>query len=439
MSNDGVLRNLRRQHELRVLTTLAERGPCSRRELEIATALSRTTMSAIVADLVRRRAVVDDAQRPASGRGRPTTLVRLNPRAASAVGVELGRGHVSVAVVDIARTVLAHATEPVAGGDGLPARMDAALALLDRVTSEGGLVIDGLRGAGLGLWGHHPDPRAGAEPSGGPVGEEPDGDPVLAESADGSSVAGPDSDPVVAGLVGRLYGALGAPVVWDHNIRLAAVAERHATQAPACADLVYVALSHGVGSGVLVNGTPARGASGTAGELGHVSVEPEGPPCWCGGRGCLERYLSVDAVLRRAGEVAPEVADIAGLVAALDRGDRPVREVVDRSAELLCRALSMVVTLLDPREVVIGGELAELGEHLLGPVRASLARRRLSTRDRRLDLRTARVAQGAAAVGAALIALNEYASIHDLDDQAVPAPASDGAVASAAADLCSGS
>ncbi|ACZ86011.1 ROK family transcriptional regulator [Streptosporangium roseum] len=390
MSNDGVLRNLRRQHELRVLAILVERGPCSRRELENATGLSRTTMSAIVADLVRRRAVADDAQRPAPGRGRPTTLVRLNPHAAAAVGVELGRGHVSVAVADIARTVLAHVTEPIGMESGLSVRMDAALSLLKRVAAGRRLALEGLAAAGLGLWGHHPDPRAGG------------GDPA--------------GDLVVTDLAERLGGTLDVPVTWDNNIRLAAVAERYTVESPACADLVYIALSHGVGSGVVINGTLARGASGTAGEIGHVSVEPSGPPCWCGGRGCLEQYLSIDAVLGRVRAVAPDVADVAGLVAALDRGDRSVRDVVDWSAELLGRALGTVAILLDPHRVVIGGELADLGDHLLDPVRASLARQKLSIRDRRLELGTARISQGAAAVGAALVALDRHSPIHGIGD-----------------------
>ncbi|MCW3840401.1 ROK family protein [Micromonospora yasonensis] len=346
-------------------------------------------MSAIVADLVRRRAVVDDAQRPASNRGRPTTLIRLNPRAASAVGVELGRGHISVAVADIGRSVLAHVTEPVVADRGLPARMDTALALLQSVTAAHKLELDGLAAAGLGLWGHHPDPEIDS------------GDPA--------------GDSVVAGVVDRLRAALGVPVIWDHNIRLAAVAELRAVELSARADLVYVALSHRVGGGVVINGALARGASGTAGEIGHVSVDPIGPPCWCGGQGCLEQYLTVNAMLARARAVAPDVVDVGSLVSALDRRDSAAIAVVNWSGELLGRALGMVVPLLDPRRIVIGGELADLGEYLLGPARAALARQKLSIRDRRLEVDTARIAHGAAAVGVALVALDEYAPLHDLN------------------------
>ncbi|SDT13737.1 ROK family protein [Jiangella sp. DSM 45060] len=389
MSNDGVLRNLRRQHELRVLTMLVERGPCSRRDLELATGLSRTTMSAIVADLVRRRVVVDDVQRPAAGRGRPATLLRLNPRAASAVGLELGRGHVSVAVVDIGRTVMAHVTEPVDPRGELADRADAALALLGAVARDRELVLDGVTAGGLGLWGHHPDPLL------------PGGDPA--------------ADLVAASLVDRLRAVIDAPVTWDNNIRLAAVAETRAVEVPPCPDLFYVVLSHGVGGGLVVGGTLGRGASGVAGEIGHVGVEPSGPPCWCGGRGCLEGYLSIDAVVGRAHTVAARVVDVPSLVAAMDDADPAVAEVVGWSAELLGRALGTVVTLLDPHRVVIGGELAELGEHLLGPVRTALDRQKLSIRDRRLELGTARISQGAAAVGAALVALDEYAAVGELD------------------------
>lgn len=392
MSNDGVLRNLRRQHELHVLTTLVERGPCSRRELEQITGLSRTTMSAIVSDLVRRRAVLDDVQQNAAGRGRgrPATLLRLNPRAASAVGIELGRGHVSVAVGDIGRSVLVHTSTPIECGDDLHAELDNALSLLDEVTAENGLELDELSAVGVGLWGHHPDP-------------------VVEENGD------PSNDVVVAELVERVGSRFATPVTWDNNIRLAAVAEARAVESPPCSDLVYVVLSHGVGSGIVVEGDLARGASGTAGEIGHVSVEPSGPPCWCGGRGCLESYLAVDALLARATEVAPGVTDVPSLLTALERGDPAIRGLIEWAAELLGRALAAVTTMLDPHRVVVGGELAALGEHLIGPIRTALDRQKLSIRDRRLELGTARIAVGAAAVGAVLVSLDRYASLREIE------------------------
>lgn len=396
MTHDGVLRNLRRQHELLVLTTLVERGPCSRRDLEQVTGLSRTTMSAIVGDLVRRRAVLDDVQaEPARrSRGRPAALLRLNPRAASTVGIELGRGHVSVAVGDIGRTIVVHETVPVEPHNGdLHEELSAALSLLDAVTAERGLELDELCAVGLGLWGQHPDP--------------------IADSSGEST-----HDAVVTELVERIRTRLGVPVVWDHNIRLAAMAEARAVESPPCTDLVYVVLSHGVGGGAVVEGNLARGASGTAGEIGHVSVEPSGPPCWCGGRGCLEGYLSVGSLLSRARAVAPEIEDVDDVLAALERPNPAVRELVEWSGELLGRALATVATMLDPHRVVVGGELAVLGEHLLGPIRTALDRQKLSIRDRRLELDTALISEGAAAVGAVSVALDRYVSWRTVDGAA---------------------
>lgn len=395
MSNDGVLRNLRRQHELHVLAILVERGPVSRRHLERITGLSRTTITAIVADLVRRRAVLDDVHEETvnRGRGRPATLLRLNPRAASAVGVELGRGHVSVAVGDIGRSILVHTSAPIDVDRGLNTELDAALSLLDATANDHGIELDELSGIGIGLWGHHPDPV-----------EENHGDPT--------------HDAVVADLVERARARFGAPVTWDNNIRLAAASEARVIESPPCPDLVYVVLSHGVSSGIVVEGELARGASGTAGEIGHVSVEPSGPPCWCGGRGCLENYLSIGALLGRAGEVVPGVSDVEGLLAALNRGHPAAKELIAWAGELLGRALAAVTIVLDPHHVVVGGELAVLGEHLLEPAQAVLGRQKLSIRDRRLDMGVASISHGAAAVGAVLVSLDRYASMHNIDTAA---------------------
>ncbi|WP_406425386.1 ROK family protein [Streptomyces sp. NBC_00842] len=161
--------------------------------------------------------------------------------------------------------------------------MDAALSLLTKVTRTHRLELEGLVAAGLGLSGHHPDPGAGGQ------------------SAD---------ETVVGDLVERLKAALDLPVTWDHNIRLAAVAERGAVELPACADLVYVALSHGVGSGIVVNGTLARGASGTPD--GACTSSPRtpapSPGSCCAGSTCTTCTESSTALGRRTASSATPLA-----------------------------------------------------------------------------------------------------------------------------------
>ncbi|MGN6605952.1 MAG: ROK family protein [Jatrophihabitans sp.] len=148
------------------------------------------------------------------------------------------------------------------------------------------------------------------------------------------------------------------PVGTGHDVTWAARAEHAARPRP---DLFFVALGTGIAAAHLVDGEPRRGASGAAGELGHIVVRPDGEPCTCGGRGCLETLASGRAIVQRSG------LDAATLLAG---GAAPVW---DDATAALGDALATATALLDPGVIVLGGGLADAGVRLLEPVRARLA------------------------------------------------------------------
>jgi glucokinase len=159
-----------------------------------------------------------------------------------------------------------------------------------------------------------------------------------------------------------LEDALNVPVVVANDVNAAAVGVG--------GDLLYVALGTGIGGALVVGGELIEGARGLAGEIGHVPVWPDGEPCACGQRGCLETYASASSVVRRYGGVT----SAAELVARLD-GDPAAREVWDAATTALGIALASATLLLDPPRIVLGGGLAGAGAALVEPVRAELARR----------------------------------------------------------------
>src|SRR5690625_889502 len=368
---EPAVRVVRRRHEIELLGALTL-GGLSREELSDQLSLSRTTISTIVADLINRGAVVATSQQRTGARGRPTTVLGLNPVAVSALGVELGRGHVSVAVVDFRRTVLAHSTVPVEQDSRT--HWSQVRRVVEEVLAGQGLVAAAAFGVGVGVYGDHPDP-AGQVP------------------------------PVAAQTLEHAQRTLDLPVTWDNNVRLAALAEARAG-AERSENLVYLVLSQGISTGLVVDGSLARGHSGVAGEIGHLVVDPDGPECECGARGCLTTYLALDSVLARARREVPGVTTLADLCAALDTGQPEARRFAQGSGVMLGRAVSMLTMVLDPEEVVVGGELARLGEHLLQPARELQARPTPGLRSRRTSLRPARIPEGAAAVGAAHLVLD---------------------------------
>ncbi|MFD0352207.1 ROK family protein, partial [Streptomyces sp. NPDC127110] len=159
----------------------------------------------------------------------------------------------------------------------------------------------------------------------------------------------------------------------ENEANLGALAEQWHRGNPA-ETFVHVSAEAGIGAALVIGGQLFRGARGFAGELGHLPVHPEGPPCACGARGCLEQYAGEAAVLREAG-LGPAGDPVALLAERAAAGDAPTLRALDRAGRSLGLALVSAVNLIDPDGLVLGGAYAELADWLLPPVRAELAAR----------------------------------------------------------------
>ncbi|MEU9220767.1 ROK family protein [Streptomyces sp. NPDC048376] len=209
---------------------------------------------------------------------------------------------------------------------------------------------------------------------------------------------------------------LNLPVVVDNDATMAALGhlaglpERHR---PSC--LVCLTLGTGVGGAVLLHGVPMRGPDGTAGQIGHTTVDPTGRPCACGATGCLNAYASGTAITSRYLELRAEArsGDDGGqdtapgavnLAESLRRQDPSARRALDEAVRALVVSISGVVNVLNPELVVLGGGVADLGPSLTDPVQAGVARRSFPAPARRV--RVCRAAHGSltGAMGAAVTA-----------------------------------
>ncbi len=182
-------------------------------------------------------------------------------------------------------------------------------------------------------------------------------------------------DVPLAGLAER---RLGLPVALGHDVRAAGLAEGRSGTARGVRDYAFLALGTGISVAVVLDGAPYAGSRGGGGELGHVVVRPDGPPCGCGRRGCLEVVSSAAAIARRYAERAGSGAVGVTAQHVLDRarrGDPVATTVFTEAVECLADAVVAYAMLLDPELVVVGGGLAEAGEELLAPLRAAAGRR----------------------------------------------------------------
>jgi glucokinase len=181
-----------------------------------------------------------------------------------------------------------------------------------------------------------------------------------------------------------LAAACGRPVVVDNDVNALAMGEWRFGAGRGCRSLVVLAMGTGLGAGIVLDGRLVRGARGFAGELGHVPVRFDGPPCWCGGRGCLALYASgrgIAEAARARGRPAPEAsgrlpgedASAPEVFAAAAAGDPNAGAIVDEACRALGAAVAIVVNGLNPEVVVLTGGVAAAFAPLEGRVRRAAA------------------------------------------------------------------
>jgi glucokinase len=240
-----------------------------------------------------------------------------------------------------------------------------------------------------------------------------------------ASVSFPLGDVPIADVMAE---RLGLPVVVDNDANLAALAEHRAGAAHGCDQALMLTVGTGIGGGVIIDGELYRGAAGSAGELGHITIALDGPPCEgnCPGRGCLQSLASGTALAREAIDGARRRPD-SGLARALAQGrplegplvaelahdgDAAARETIALIGTRLGVGIASLINIFNPEAVVIGGGVIGAGELLLGPARAEVARRALSPSREAAQIVAAHFGVEAAMVGAAAFALERLTAGH---------------------------
>lgn len=369
-----------------MLRLLLTGGPTHRAEIARRLDVSRATVSTIVREMLDRGILISsDAPCGADSDGRVHELVALHPHTGVAAGLGYTREHVAVHLTDLEHHTIAAVsatTDPEAGANE---RIAAGAALLRQALESCGLGRDNLLGLGVGVPGQ-------IRIETGYVGKSLPGQPWAERN-----------------VKEMFEHALGMEVMLDNNTRLEGVAEYLWGAGERAASMLYVTLSSGIGSALLERGAPFRGRLGASGELGHMSVDFDGPVCPCGNRGCLVQKAGAPAILAELAPLLGPDATMLHVVAAARDRQRPVLSVLTDVAALVGRMLANICNLLDPGRVVIGGPLSVLGDTVLDPIRAAIERHALDAVATETVVVPAAFEEGAASGargGAALIAQN---------------------------------
>jgi glucokinase len=374
-----------------VFELLRDGSPRTRAQLAEATGLARSTVAARVDTLMKLGLVAPYGDARSTG-GRPPSLFALNPAARVVAGVDVGATHAVAVLADLSGTVLGEHREELDIAEG----PDVVLGWVTRTIGEllvgAARPVTDLASIGIGLPG--PVEHSTGRPINPPI------------------MPGWDRFDVPA-AVQRTY---PVPVLIDNDVNIMALGEQR-TYLPDVDDLVFIKVATGIGAGIISGGQLQRGAQGTAGDLGHVRVaRGDGVVCRCGNEGCLEALAAGPALaqgLRDAGLEARNGQDVVDLVRA---GDRTAVQQVRQAGRDIGEVVATMVNLINPSVVVIGGRLADSGEHLLAGIREVVYRRSLPLATEHLRVVASVAGARAGVLGAAMMAIGHVLSPEAIEE-----------------------
>ena len=367
-----------------VLRHLRMNAPCSRADIAATTGLNKATVSSLVADLIDRR-LVRETGMTERRIGRPATMLVLDGSPYAAIGMEVNADYMTVVAVDLSGTKLLSWRRAFAGSSANPGQAAASIAALAR-RAVAKVEKEGRRTLGLTV-----------------------GVPGLV-GGDGIVRLAPNLRWHDVDLRSALRKALGEPpypIEVENDANLAVLAEQRYGGFAEAGNLIYLTGEIGIGAGIISDGRLMRGERGFAGEFGHILVDPSGPVCGCGRRGCLEALAGIGALIARtlpdattatATELEPEVEEV---VRRAKSGDPKVLDALAETGRHLGHGIATVANLLNPEIVVLGGYFVQLAPWLIPAAEAELRARSIAPEAGGTRIVASTLDLGAAATGGA--------------------------------------
>ena len=387
------LQNLRTGNLWVLLSAIRQQGPLTRNDLAHLTGLAPSSVTRLIHELDQLGLVMQTGKGESSG-GRQPSLVVANPAAGLVVSLDLSGRNLRGGVFDAANNLIKFVDSPF-HGLGPQAVETQIRALVKELVAEPSAHNLPLLGIGVSL---------------------------------------PGAIDMQTGDIYDLYNLrlhhyplrrilsaeFALPVYIEHDASVAALAERYYGAGRGLSHLVYVLVSTGIGSGILIDGQIYRGESGVSGELGHIILDPAGQMCVCGKLGCLEALAAEPAILASARWMAshgrsqlltslsndePQHISLEIVAQAARQGDVISSEILARSAAHLAQGIAIYASLLDISHFVVGGEVAELGEVYFTPLHHALERFRRE--NLKIEIIPAELKQEAFLRGISMLTLQE--------------------------------
>lgn len=366
---------LRSANQQRIVDVLQASGQLSQARLARETGLAPATVSNIVRELVTKRVLTT------ASTGGKRRAVCLAQNAGLVAGIDYGHRHLTVAIADMGHNILSERRAEIGPGISANEGIESAANLLGQALDSIGEGMDAVTAIGMGL-------------------------PAPIEARTGK-VGGPSILPGWVGIDPSALASerLGQPVVVDNDANLGVLAEHTWGAAVGVDNVAYLKLSEGVGAGLILGGQLFRGPGGTAGEIGHTTVDEFGPVCRCGNRGCLETIVAARSVIDLLEPRYGPGLTIAEIVRMANAGDHACSRILSDTGRQVGVAIANLCNLFNPDLILIGGELAQADELLLAPIREMVRRCGIPSAAARLEVRRAELAERSHVLGAVALAL----------------------------------
>jgi glucokinase-like ROK family protein len=376
-SRGADVRAMREFNLLLVLNCIREHGPLPRVAIARHTGLSRPTVSSLMEILLRERLVREgELMNSSAVGGRRAVEVHFNASAGYVLGVDVGRTHLTMMLANLAAEIQARHSEPFDSSQGAEACLPLLSTRLRAFIEAADTRWDQIVGIGMGVP--------------GPI------DTSRRQLVSPPRLPGWDR----INLYAAMHHELQVPVFLDNDANMGTLGESRYGAGRGVENMAYIKLGTGIGGGMIMNGVIYRG-SGSAGEIGHVTIDADGPECACGNRGCLEALAGAGAIVEDASrEASHAVRDIADVIRAAQEGDPHCRAALERAGEYVGVAVADVINLCNPTLILLDGGVSRAGELLLDPLRRTAAARSLPIAWASTTVQLAQLGDNAIALGA---------------------------------------
>ena len=389
------------KHALVDLIRFAGKG-VARTDIAQELGLTRASVTMIISDLIESGLILEVESRSTRS-GRPPVVLDINPKCGLVAAIDMGATHIRVAVGDFSAQILEEFEQPFRIADGPEHCLEEGDRALRFVLEKRGLQISDLSAIGLSVPG-----------------------PVITDT--GMVMAPPimpgwDRFPIRTTLEERW----NVPLALNNDANFGAVGEWVFGAGRGEKNIAFIKVGSGIGAGLIINRQVFAGTTGSAGEIGHLTIDENGPLCSCGNHGCLEAFAGGHAIELQAKKLVEsgkrtllsdsnsKAITVREVAEAARRGDLAAQEILHRSGTFIGIAVAGLINLVNPSVVVVGGGVAEVGDLLTAPIRKVVRERSLRAAEHAVKITTAMLGRRSTLIGAMVQATN--IAIHNTIDR----------------------